>query len=131
MIQRSFHLCCMPQFTQFERNFQARYDGKDMAMFKSPNFVFDIDDELDAMRKAQAFVAEVSRAHNYTQPTPSIVGGSNCLLAQLGQTEEEEKKEGGPPKIDNRKSRMLPQTERSSRSIDSLGGPAMARTISQ
>ena len=102
-----------------------------MAMFKSPNFAFEIDNELDAMHKAQAFVAEVSRAHNYTQPTPSLVGGSNCLLAQLGQTEEEEKKEGGPPKIDNRKSRMLPQTERSSRSIDSLGGPAMARTISQ
>ena len=46
----------MPEFCQFEQHFRQRYDGKDMQMFKSSNFVFDIDDELDAIRKTQAFV---------------------------------------------------------------------------
>ena len=63
MIQRSFHLCS--EQTEFVEHFKARYDAKDKAMFSNTNLRFDIDDELDAIRKKRTFVREVSKSHNF------------------------------------------------------------------
>ena len=34
-------------------------------MFRNTNLRFDIDDELDAIRKKRTFVREVSKSHNF------------------------------------------------------------------
>ena len=43
-------------------------------MFRNANLMFDIDDELDSIRKKRAFVKEVSQSHNFVARSPLITG---------------------------------------------------------
>lgn len=59
VIQRSMHLCALPQYSDFQEKFQARYDALDPDLFNNDKVRFDVDDELDAVEKARLFVADV------------------------------------------------------------------------
>ena len=59
VIQRSMHLCSLPQYRDFQEKFKTRYDALDPSLFNNDKVRFDVDDELDAVEKARLFVADV------------------------------------------------------------------------
>ena len=108
MIQRSIHLCAQEGHPEFAKNFRARYEAKDLDMFNNDFLKFDIDNELDAVRKAKAFVAEVSlplpptliqQASSQSGSTDQEIsntlvskGTSQDILDQALKIDEEERK---------------------------------------
>lgn len=96
--------------------------------------MFDIDSELEAIRKKRAFVEYVSKPHDFTAKPALLLIAQDNRAGRVETEEEEEKKDssgdGAAPTVDHSKRRPSKIVLTESCSVESLSGPAMQRSIS-